>query len=77
MGFGINPEEGVIPAVCEFDFDQVIASRASRATMFEDRVRAFAVAASTFQHELSPLVPCDSGGTARFAEGSHFRRLQP
>jgi hypothetical protein len=74
MGFWIYPDEGVVPSICKFNFDQVVASGAPWSTRLEDSVRAFAVAANVFQHELSAFVSRNSRRAAGFAEGFHFRR---
>ncbi len=71
MGSGVDPQEGVVPFVCELDLDVVVTSRASWSPGFEDCVWAFAVAVNAFQQKVSAFVPCYSGWTACFAEGLH------
>jgi hypothetical protein len=72
MGFWVNPNEGVVPFVCEFDLDEVVALGASWSSRLENCIRAFAEAIHMFQQKSSALIPRDSGRAACFAEGSHF-----
>jgi len=76
MGFWVYPDEGVVPTVRKFDFDEVVAPGAPRPTGFEDGVGTYAVTRSAFQHELSALVLGNSRWAACFTEGFHFPRFQ-
>ena len=68
----VNPNEGIIPFVSQFDLNEVVAPWASWSSGLENRVRAYAVAVHRFQQKSSALVPRDSGRAACFAEGFHF-----
>lgn len=75
VGFWIYPDKWVVPSIREYDFNEMIAPGAPWSARFEDGVRAFAVTASVFQHELSAFVSGNSRWAACFAEGFHFRRF--
>ena len=49
VGFWVNPNEWVLPSVCELDLNEVVAPGASWSSCLENRVRAFAVAVHMFQ----------------------------
>jgi len=48
-GFWVNPNEGVVPTVCEFDLNEVVATRASWSFRLKNSIRAFAEAIHMFQ----------------------------
>jgi hypothetical protein len=72
MGFWVNPNEGVVPTICEFDLYEVVATRATWSLRLENSIRAFAETIHMFQQKFTTLIPRDSGRAACFAEGSHF-----